>query len=89
MNNSLIVNIPIKKGKYIVGSFSFTSICSVVLLILLLITGLWLVKVTMDVDIVYGIEGIFALIKTVFFVFYFLVMVQMVIFQAGLVKDTG
>ena len=58
-----------------------------ILLILLLISGLWLIKLIVDVD-VYGIEGIFTLINNCFFVFAFVVMVQMVIFQVGLVKDT-
>ena len=51
MNDPLIVNSPRKKYKYIVGLISFSSICSVMLLILLLIGGLWLVKVIVDVDV--------------------------------------
>ena len=79
-NDPLIVNSLLNKDEYIVDSISFTSICSVMLLILLLISGLWLVKVTMDVY-VYGIEGIFNLINNGFYVFPFVVMEVMVIFK--------
>ena len=64
MNNLLIVNSLVNKDKYIGGPISFTSICLVMLLILLLISGLWLVKVKMYVD-VYNTEGIFTLTKMI------------------------
>ena len=74
MNDPLIIECPLKKSKYIVGSNSFPSICSIMLLILLLLSGLQLVKVTRDIY-KYGIEGIFTLINNIVFVFSFMVVV--------------
>ena len=58
------------------------------LLILLLIGGLRLVKVTMDVDI-YVIEGILVLMNNIVSIFSFMVTIHIVIFQAGMTKDIG
>ena len=80
-NVPLIVNSLVKKDNYIVDSISFTSICSVMLLIMLLISGLWLEKVIVDVDVCF-IEGIFTLLNSVVFIFSFVVIVLIVIFQA-------
>ena len=81
MSDPLMVNCLVKKYKYIVRSISFTSICSVMLLITLLISGLWLAKVIVDVDVCF-IEGIFTLLNNVVFVFSFVVIILIVIFQA-------
>ena len=80
MSDPLMVNCLVKKDKYIVRSISFTSICSVMLLIMLL-SGLWLEKVIVDVDVCF-IEGIFTLLNSVVFIFSFVVIVLIVIFQA-------
>ena len=81
MSDPLMVNCLVKKDKYIVRSIYFTSICSVMFLIMLLISGLWLEKVIVDVDVCF-IERIFTLLNSVVFVFSFVVIILIVIFQA-------
>ena len=87
-NHRLIVDCPIKKDKYILNSFSFKSIClSMIFLSLLLISGIWLVNGTKNINF-YGIEGMITLINKDLYVFTFVVMAHIVIFQEEQVKDT-
>jgi hypothetical protein len=48
----LVDVVPVKKGKYVDGSFSFTSVYSVLLFSLLLISGVWLATATMNGEFV-------------------------------------
>jgi hypothetical protein len=47
----LVNVVPIKKGKYVVDSFSFTFLYSILLLSFLLVSGVWLVVATMNVNV--------------------------------------
>ena len=72
--------LPIKKGKYDVDSSSFTSVCSVLLLSLLLVSGVWLVVAIMN-GVICEIEGMINLINNVVPISIIVVIIQMLIFQ--------
>jgi hypothetical protein len=77
----LVDVVPVKKGKYVDGSFSFTSVYSVLLFSLLLISGVWLVVATMN-GRVCEFKGMVNLVNNVVSVFIIIVMSQVLIIQA-------
>ena len=79
--------VPIKKGKYVIYSFSFSLVCSILFLSLLLVLGVWLVVTTMNCGIC-EFEGIINLINNVVLVFIIVVMSQMIIIQLAWMDDT-
>jgi hypothetical protein len=84
----LVDVVHVKKGRYVDGSFSFTSVYSVLFFSLLLINGLWLAIATMN-DKVYEFKGIVNLINIVVSVFIMVVMSQVLVIQVGRMNDNG
>lgn len=80
--------VPVKKGKCIVDPFSFKVVCSILLLSLLLVNGVWLVVETMNGSIC-GFEGIVNLINNVVLVFIIAVISQILIIPARWLDHTG
>jgi hypothetical protein len=74
--------------KYVIDSFSFASLYSALFLSFLLVSGVWLVDATMNVDVL-EMEGMIELITNVISVFTSVMMSQMIIVQAGKMDDTG
>jgi hypothetical protein len=83
----LVDVVPIKKGIYVDGSFSFTSVHSVLLIDLLLISGIWLATATMNGKFC-EFKGMVNLVSNVVSVFIMVVMNQVLIIQAGWMDDT-
>lgn len=86
--NSSVDVVPVKKGKYIVDSFSFVVVCSVLLFSLLLISGVWLVVATMNGSIC-EYEGMVNLINNYIPVFIITVMNKMLIIPVGKMDGIG
>jgi hypothetical protein len=84
----LVDVVPVKKGKYVDGSFSFTSVYSFLLFSLLLISGVCLVAATMN-GRVCEFKGMVNLVNNVVSVFIIIVMSQVLIIQVGRMDDTG
>jgi hypothetical protein len=84
----LVDVVPVKKGRYVDGSFSFTSVYSVLLFSLLLISGIWLATATMNGGVC-EFKGMVNLVNNVVSVFIMVVMSQVLIIQAGRMNDTG
>jgi hypothetical protein len=78
----LVDVVPVKKGKYVDGSFSFTSVYSILLFSLLLINGVWLATTTMN-DKVCEFKGMVNLVNNVVSVFIMVVMSQVLVIQEG------
>jgi hypothetical protein len=84
----LVDVVPVKKGRYVDGSFSFASVYSVLLFSLLLISGIWLATATMN-GRVCEFKGMVNLVNNVVSVFIMVVMSQVLVIQAGRMDDTG
>jgi hypothetical protein len=84
----LVDVVPVKKGRYVDGSFSFASVYSVLLFSLLLINGLWLATTTMNGGVC-EFKGMVNLVRDVVSIFIMVVMSQVLIIQAGKMDDTG
>jgi hypothetical protein len=69
----LVDVVPIKNGKYVDGSFSFTYIYSILLFSLLLISGVWLSTATMNGGVC-EFKGMVNLVSNVVSVFVIIVM---------------
>jgi hypothetical protein len=83
----LVDGVPVNKGRYVDGSFSFASIYSILLFILLLISGLWLASATMN-GRVFGFKGTVNLVSGVVSVFIMVVKSQKLVIQARKSDDT-
>jgi hypothetical protein len=73
-----LVDVHVKKGRYVDGSFSFTSVYSILLFNLLLISGIWLATAKMN-GIVCQFKGMVNLVSNVVSVFIMVVMSQVLI----------
>jgi hypothetical protein len=78
----------VKNGIYIDGSFSFASVCSILLTSLLLISGLWLAIATMNFRVC-EFKGIVNLVNNIVSFFIMVVMSQVLVIQEGKLDDTG
>jgi hypothetical protein len=84
----LVDVVPVKKGKYVDGSFFFTFVYSVFLLSLLLISGVWLATATTNGG-VYEFKGMVHLVSSFVSVMIMVVIIQVLIIQAGRMDDSG
>jgi hypothetical protein len=84
----LVDVVPVKKGKYVDGSFSFTSVYSFFCSSLLLVNGVWLVAATMNGGVC-EFKGMVNLVNNVVSVFIMVVMSQVLVIQEGRMDDTG
>jgi hypothetical protein len=84
----LVDVVPIKKGKYVDCSFSFTSVYSILLFNLLLIKGTWLATTTMNGEAC-ELKGMVNLFNNVVSILIMDVMIQVLVIQEGKVDDTG
>jgi hypothetical protein len=85
--STLVDVILIQKRKYVDGSFSFASVYSLLLFNLLLISGVWLATTIMNGGVC-EFEGMVNLVNNVVSVFIMVVMIQVLIIQAGWMDDT-
>jgi hypothetical protein len=72
--------VPVKKGKYVDGSFSFAYLYLVMLFNLLLINGVWLAIATMN-DKVCEFKGMVNLVGIVVSIFIITMKIQVLIIQ--------
>ena len=84
----LVDILPIKKGKYVDGSFSFTYVYSVLLFNLLLFNIVWLVSATMNGGVC-EFKKMVSLVNNVVTFFIMVVMIQLLIIQLGRMNDIG
>jgi hypothetical protein len=79
----LVDVVSVKKGKYVDGSFSFTSIYSILLFILSLVNGVCLLVATIN-GRVFEFKGLVNLVRNIVSVFIMVVMSQVLVIQEGM-----
>jgi hypothetical protein len=82
----LVDVVPVKKDKYVDVSFSFASVYSILFLIFILVSRVWLVVATMN-GRVCVFEGMINLINDVVSFFIIVMMSWVLIIQAGLMDN--
>jgi len=83
----LVDVVPVKKGRYVDGSFSFASVYSVFFISLLLISGIWLATATMDGGVC-EFKGMVNLVNNVVSIFIMVVMSLVLVIQEERMNDT-